>query len=215
MEPNKTENNAEKQQLIQGILKDAEAEAERIAGESEKSIAERKSAVDAQCLRIREEAETRTAEQTARILKINEISIAAIRRRNGLKTREALIKEVLERAEKELESLIETPEYPDILLSWIVEAAIGLNTEEAQVNATIKEREIADGLLPKAEKLVNELTGRKCIIELAGADPVSGQGIVLSSKNGNIAFSNQVKTRMVRYQNEIREMIYGRLFEET
>ena len=204
----------DKKQLIQGILDDAKAESERISSETEKSVQERSSVIENQIQRIWDEAKKNISQKVARIRKINDAAIVAGKRRNMLIVRESLIQEVLERAEKELELMIDSRQYRDILLSWIAEAAIGLNSESAVVNASKNERELAAQVLPDAEKLILELSGRKCTLDLAADDPISGQGIVLRSSDGTVAFSNQVQTRMLRYLNEIREMIYSRLYKE-
>jgi vacuolar-type H+-ATPase subunit E/Vma4 len=100
-----------------------------------------------------------------------------------------------------------------VLLGWIVEAAIGLGLPEATVNASAPELPLLEeGLLAEAERRVRELTGREVRLGRAEGDPLAGQGVVLLGRGGRLAYNNQVSTRLLRRQSEIRKMIYDGLW---
>ena len=205
-----------KRELIKGIKKDAEDEALRIVAEARQVIADRKKAVEVQAAAILKEAENNARTQVEAIMRWNKSAIMAETRRITLKNREEIIQEVLNRAEQKLLARIADAGYSGILLNWIVEAAIGLNAEQAAVNASKKEKElITEALLKKAEKKIDEIIDKKVALSLSSAAPLLAQGVVLTTKDEKIAFNNQVPTRLLRYQSEIRKIIYDQLFTET
>jgi vacuolar-type H+-ATPase subunit E/Vma4 len=47
----------------------------------------------------------------------------------------------------------------------------------------------------------------------ATGDPLPGQGVVLLGREGRLAYNNQVATRLLRRQTEIRKLIYDTLWK--
>jgi hypothetical protein len=83
---------------------------------------------------------------------------------------------VLEQARAKLEAAV-SPEYREILLGWIVEAAIGLGQPEAAVNASAPELPLLDqGLLAEAERRVQALGGRAVRLSRLEGEPLAGGG---------------------------------------
>ena len=103
--------------------------------------------------------------------------------------------------------------YSAVLLDWITEAALGLGADKAQVNASSEERSlITEALLAQACQQVNTRTGKTMQLTLADADPLDTQGILLTAADGRVAFNNQVKTRIMRNQRTIHQLIYEAVF---
>jgi len=199
--------------LIEGIAQDAEAEGRRLVEEAEKAGAERREATGRQAEGILEEARRKAAEQ-AESLRRQAASTAKMQaKRIGLRVREQAAQQVLERARARLEELAGTPEYRETLLGWIVEAAVGLGLPEATVNASARELPLLDErLLAEAQRRVRELTGRTVSLTKAEGEPLAGQGVVLVGRGGRLAYNNQVSTRLLRRQTEVRKMIYDGLW---
>jgi len=199
--------------LIEGIAQDAEAEGRRLVQEAEKAGAERREATGHQAEGILEEARRKAAEQ-AESLRRQAASTAKMQaKRIGLRVREQAAQQVLERARARLEELAGTPEYRETLLGWIVEAAVGLGLPEATVNASARELPLLDErLLAEAQRRVRELTGRTVSLTKAEGEPLAGQGVVLVGRGGRLAYNNQVSTRLLRRQTEVRKMIYDGLW---
>jgi vacuolar-type H+-ATPase subunit E/Vma4 len=110
--------------------------------------------------------------------------------------------------------MVGTREYREVLLNWIVEAAIGLGASEATVNASAAERKQIDKrLLQDAQDKVAELSGRKVDLKSAAEDPLIPQGIVLRAADGRVEFNNQVATRLLRRQSEIRKAIQETIWQ--
>ena len=199
--------------LIEGIAQDAEAEGRRLVQEAEKAGAERREATGRQAEGILEEARRKAAEQ-AESLRRQAASTAKMQaKRIGLRVREQAARQVLERARARLEELAGAPEYREILLGWIVEAAVGLGLTEATVNASARELPLLDErLLAEAQRRVRELAGRTVSLAKAEGEPLAGQGVVLVGRGGRLAYNNQVSTRLLRRQTEVRKMIYDGLW---
>ena len=199
--------------LIEGIAQDAAAEARRLVEEAEKAAAERREATARQTQAILEEARSKAAEQGQGVRRQAASSAKMETKRIALRVREQAARLVLEQARERLARLVGSPEYREVLLGWIVEAAIGLGQAEAAVNASARELPLLDpGLLAEAEKRVQELGGRAVRLVKAEGEPLAGQGVVLVARGGRLAYNNQVSTRLLRRQTEIRKMIYDGLW---
>ena len=120
------------------------------------------------------------------------------------------IRFLIKQVEERMQTRIARPDYRTALLQWIVEAARGLNMDAAEINASAAERKLIDkNLLDEAMKMLEQ----KVALTLSKDDPLSGQGVVLTSVNGRLAFNNQVRTRIQRHQREIHGLIHDVLFE--
>jgi len=198
----------EKNVLVRGILDNARSEARKIEVEAERAFQERLKAAGSQVKALQRETDERIREQTAAIERDNASSIAIETHRIALRNRERIVHEVQERVKRRLEGLSGKPEYRDILVGWIVEAMIGLGVEKASVNASADEMRLIDRpLLTEAEERVRELTGRRVRLEKSGSAPLLARGVVLEAEGGRLMFNNQVPTRMLRYQSQIRKLI--------
>ena len=199
--------------LIEGIAQDAQGEALRLVQEAEKSAAERRAATAQQAEGILEEARRKSAEQAEALRRQAASSAKMETKRIALRVREQAARQVLERARERLEQMIGSTEYREILLGWIVEAAVGLGQTEAAVNASAPELPLLDArLLAEAERRAGELSGRTVRLTKAEGEPLAGQGVVLTGRGGRLAYNNQVSTRLLRRQMEVRKMIYEGLW---
>jgi V/A-type H+-transporting ATPase subunit E len=202
------------QDLITGIAQDAAGEADRVLAEARKAAEERIKAAGDQAQAIVQQAEIQAQEQAGRIRAHSESLLHMEQRRISLKRKEQAVQEVLSGTRERLAAMVGTPEYRRVLLAWLVEGAIGLGAPEASVNASAAERQQIDReLLQSVQEKVRELTGRNVSLSLASADPLIPQGVVLISADGRVEFNNQVATRMLRRQSEIRKEIQDLLWK--
>lgn len=203
----------DRSELISGIRKDAMQEAERIVADAEKTAADKKLAKEMQLSAIERDAAKKIEQQTAVIEKNNVSAISVERKRIALKIRERIINNVIDRVREKIRDRMGKPDYPEIVRGWILEAAIGLGEPEAVAGGSARELEImTDAFLRDTEKKYNQLTGGRVCLVKSGKDPLFAQGVVLSSVNNKTAFNNQVPTRLLRYQAEIRKAIYREFF---
>ena len=202
------------EQLVQGIEKEARDEADELMADAEKAAAERRTAVEQQAARILQEAKQRAAEKIERTERAAESALSVESRRISLRVREQVVLEMIDGVGRRISEMIDRGEYRDVLLGWIVEAAIGLNVGEAVVSVSARERSLVDdGLLRKAENEVKRLTDRSTSLTLSEEVPPLEQGVILTAKDGRIAYNNQLRTRFRRYDSEFRRIVYRELEE--
>ena len=205
----------EKAALILGIETDASAEVEKIISEAENQVAEKRKYSEKKIESILNEARKKAEEQAETVKKKIISSVELEVKRLSMLARDAVMKDITNRVEKKLESIAGSTNYRSVLINWITEAAVGLDTEAVQVNVSEKERMLIDDkLLSEAKALIHTQTERNVTLTLSDAPPLKTQGVCLTATDGRTAFNNQVKTRMLRKQREIRMLIYNALFTD-
>jgi len=208
------ETEGEKKQIIGAILSEAETEADQVRSESEQEIASRKEGTKSRVARIKQDAEKRAAEQAKSIIARMDSRIASMQRRNRLELQAKAYRMVTREVRKRLCHMIDAPEYREVLAGWIAEAAIGLHASSASVRASREEQEIAATVMQDAAREAEHITGEAVALTQSSDPPLSSQGVSLTSADGRTAFNNQVETRLIRYESEIRKIIYNSLFRE-
>ena len=205
----------EKAALISGIETDAHAEVERIIKEAEDQAAERRKFAEKRIESLLNDARQKAQEQAEsvkrKILSATELEV----KRRSMRVRDVVMHDILDRVEKKLNSMTGDADYRSVLAGWITEAAIGLDAESIQINASQKERTLIDDrMLSEVKRRIHAQTGRQIAMRLSDEQPFISQGVVLTAAGGRTAFNNQVKTRMSRSQREIRMLIYNTLFKD-
>ena len=194
--------------LLAGIVKDAQDEAERILLRAQRQVEQRGKALEGQIRGLAEESDrllSRKGEAAqGRILSM----IRTEERRIALRTREALGRRVIKEAVNRLADMVDRPEYQEILARWIAEGALGVNCSEAVVRCSFREK-LTDAVLRRAEVLVLEASGKEVRLTANQGDPLADQGVVLTSTDGRISFSNQVSSRLRRYGQDVSQIIGG------
>lgn len=201
--------------LISGIEADARNEEKQIIADAEKKAQEKRQYARKKIESLLDDAR-RAARDQAEAVKRKILSGADFEiRRHSLRVRGALMEDIAGRARQKLAGLIDQAAYKAVLADWITEAAVGLDVESAEINASQKERDLVDSeLLAEIGKRISEYTGKLMALCVSDAEPLSAQGIVLTSADGRTAFNNQVATRMLRRQREIQTLIYNALFAD-
>jgi vacuolar-type H+-ATPase subunit E/Vma4 len=204
----------ESRALISGIESDARKEADKILGEAKKRASELRMYTEKQVESILRDAEEKARTQSEAIEKKVLSGVEIEVKRKFLYLKEKIFSEVLSRVKEEFKSLIQTQSYRTVLLNWIVEAAVGLGVDEGIVSTSKNEQHLIDQeLLRRAEKQVSDILGKNVKLRLS-RNSGTQQGIILTASDGRTAFNNQVATRLLRYQQKIRDLIYTQLFGE-
>lgn len=202
--------------LLEDILKDAKQEADRILAEARLKAQERREQFEKEFANIENESQALLQKKKDDLKKVFLSARAVELKKIVLKAKEQLIKKINSRLEERFAELINSPTYPEILLNWIVEAAIGLGANEAYVNASAKELALLDDeLLKKAEAKASQFLKQPIHIYKSDQQALLLQGVVLYTSDGRMAYNNQVRTRLARKQGLIRQMIYMRLLADT
>ncbi len=201
--------------LISGIEADARNEESQIIAEAEKKAEEKRQYAEKKIESLLDDAR-KEAQKQAEIVKKKIITGADFEiKRRSLRLRSALMQDIADRVQKKLALIIGDSKYKSVLMGWITEAAVGLGADSAQINTSERERELIDAeLLAEVTGRIHEHTGRQVALCLSDAEPLNSQGVVLTAADGHTAFNNQVATRMLRRQGEIRTLTYNALFAD-
>jgi vacuolar-type H+-ATPase subunit E/Vma4 len=199
--------------LISGIEADARAEEQKLLADARSAAEEKRHYARQKIESILNEARSKADEQAESIRRKTLSAVELEIKRRSLEMRDALVHRIMDRVEERFGSMIDEPDYRTTLTNWVVEAAIGLEADAAQVNASHRERPLIDAaMLQRVAERVRAQTGKQVTLTLSEGPPLKGQGVILTTMDGRMAFNNQVRTRMLRKQREIQKQIYDRLF---
>lgn len=206
----------DKAALISGIETEARVEEQQIIKEAEKKADEKRKyaekKIESMLNDARQEAKEKAQKVKSKILSSLKLEI----KRRSMQAQDIVMQDVLDKVERKMFTMISDTSYRSVLISWITEAAVGLDAESAHINASEKERMlIDDNLLSEAMKEIHTRSGRKVELTLSDGQPLKSQGIVLTAADGRTAFNNQVKTRMLRNQRKIRSQIYKSILADN
>ncbi len=196
---------AEDNPLIQGILSEARAKAEETVNKAE---SEAEAIIREGHERAEREAEMEKRSYSVRLEQIQareESARRGIDRLSELKSLDSVFRDVMAEVDRRLQAEIESPAFSSVLVSWIAEAAIGLDRKEAKVSFSEK-TPVSEEMLRKAEALVKNETGASVVLTL-DTERLSGAGVVLSSMDGKVSYNNQLDVRMRRYSRDIRRIV--------
>ncbi len=191
--------------LINGILEDASQKAKDIVRKAEEEC---KKIIDEANEKAVKEAELEKRSYSVRLDRIElreESARKNIDRLSELKSLDSAYNLVMKEAEKRLADIVSSADFSRILISWIAEAAIGLDRKEAKVSFSEK-APVDEGMLREAEKLVKKETGADVSLSL-DSSRVSSPGVILTSIDGKVSYNNQLDVRMRRYSRDIRRII--------
>lgn len=201
--------------MIAGISEDARSEEERLLAEARTLAAEKRKYGQKKAEAILKDAREKAEEEAEVARRKVAAGIELEIKRRSLQVRYTMIKSIMAEVAKRLLAMVGTPDYRAVLIDWITEACLGLQTETAQVNASEAERAYIDAsLLAEVQKNVTALSGGKMTLTVSEAKPLDAQGVVVTTADGRVAFNNQVPTRMARRQREIQMLIYNAVFSD-
>lgn len=176
------------------ILLDAKGEAEKIRQQA-KEEAEKKKDVEKRAYDIRLNA-----------IKLKEESAKrSIDRLTDLKMMDYSYSIVMSRVDEAFQKMAKDGTLKESLISWIAEAAIGLDRSSALVSSSILSP-VDDEMLRKAEALVKEKTGSS--LSLSHDEKKTSEiGVIVSSIDGKVSYNNLLSTRIRRYMKDIRKIV--------
>ncbi len=192
--------------LLDGIIKQAEKDSIEIIRKAEDSAAKRIEAYESSLDRLTAETDQKIEAKLEKMKKLHDSLLKSEERRKRLKLLEEVNQDVKRLFFKKMEKLIGSEEYNDFLAKLIAEGAIAVDDSEVTVNCSFKE-EITDSIIESALEYVKKATGRKIDIKYLSKQPLSGQGIIVSSSNGRISYNNQIETRLRRFDEDIKGVI--------
>ena len=201
--------------LISGIEADAHAEEQQIIREAENQAAEKRKYTEQKIESLLNDAREEAREQAEAVKNKITSNVQLELKRRSMSIRSAVMREIMDKVEKKLDSMTGDTNYRPILIDWITEAAIGLDAKSARINAAEKELAlINEKLISEVTEKIRGKTGNEITLQLSDAPPLESQGVVLTAADGRTTFNNQVRTRMLRKEREIRMAISNTLFAD-
>lgn len=185
---------AESQGKADAILKDAQAQVERIEADAKK--------------RAEEQVEVSERDHQSRMRQVQfrlDAALASAKRKAQLKRIDESYQMVMDRVVSRFRTFAQSKAFRPYLAQWIAEAAIGLDLKEAKV-AFCPLAPVDEAMLKDAEALVKQVTGSTVHLVLDSRS-VREIGVVLSSMDDKVSFNNQVDVRLRRYDRDIRTMV--------
>ena len=206
-------------QIIDDIQSQATAEVDSIQTQQESTLAGRRRALKEKIAGLSDEADAKIKEEEQRVRIRWERFLAQEERRVRLVLQDRVVSSVVDGVQDDLKTLPDSPEYPSLLLDWIIEAAIGLGygTGENPGKATIRcnphDRSVIEAEIPEIRKRFLSLTGGSLDFEI-DEDSLSSDsiGIILMDETGRTAFSNTLADRFRRNSPEIHRIVMGKIF---
>ena len=202
-------------EFLEEILLNAREEAKDIISGAEAKAESRKKAAAKQEEALLKEAESQLDREKAHREKLADQKISSEIRRRKLQLRDRFMTDALAEAKTKLTAMTETDEYESLLADWVLEAVMGLAVDRVELNGRMRERNIMTSDWLKAqEQRVKESYGRTVGLSLSEEAPLLGAGVVAKEKGGRLVYNNQIETRLLRNQSDLRKVIYEELFEE-
>lgn len=195
-------------QLFEGIVQGAQQEAITITERAKRDAEVVRASYTKKIADAIDLEQRNTEKQLEQIRRKEESTLRNLERKHTVSHGERLRRAVLEQVSKQMADLVVSASYRNILVGWIAEAAIGLDRGEALVHCSFKEQ-VDDSMLREAEALVKEHTGRIVALHFGGAT-LTAQGVEVSSMDGKVAYNNQVATRLIRHERDLKELMEGK-----
>ncbi len=202
-------------EFLDEILLNARREADELISQAEEQATSRREGALSQEATLRKSTESQLEQERLRAEKQADQKIAGEIRRKELLLRDRFMKDALVMAREKLIALTESDEYEPLLADWVLEGALGLDVAEAEVNGRKRERDImTENWLRKQEERLETDFGRKVKLTLSADPPLLSPGVLIRQKKGRLVYNNQIETRLLRKQSDLRKIIYQELFEE-
>ena len=191
--------------LVSGILDEAKARADKIIRDAEEEAGLIKQDGIEEAARLTE-AEWRSVRLRENQIAMKEESAKrSIDRLSELRNMDASFKKVRDEVDARIENLAKEGKLSSHLISWIVEAVIGLDRKSAVVSFSPR-AVVTKEMLDEASTIVKRMTGSSVTLSLD--DKMIGEiGVVVTSLDGKVSYENVVSVRIRRYLKEIRKII--------
>ena len=233
------EQNEDAKQIIDGILEDARAEAEKIKSEAKSRVEDRRALLSGRVQRIKDDAKSEAKRRIEEINRRTDAEISRAKRRNELSRRRDVLAAVEKRARARIVEMSRAAaeaagggagaggrggretgagqgdrDYIGVLSGWIVEGALGLEGSEFTVAAAEGEEQLLEKALPAAREKAGELAGEEITLTAASGPHGGSPGIVVYAPDDRTLYDNRIDARLRRHESEIRRAVYEVMFPE-
>jgi vacuolar-type H+-ATPase subunit E/Vma4 len=206
------EETAGKESLLEGIIAKAEADARFIRENSEQTVRQKLEQAQKEAARIKKESNDSVEKQIMQQRKTSESSLAMERHRSVLRRQERVISQVITELNRRFAEALKTKDYLRLLKEWLVEGALSLGEAELTVNGSHADLALLDDkLMKEAGSEAEAETGLKVHYTKSSDKALPDQGIIVTALNGRKLYDGRIKTHIMRYDSEIRDVVYKKL----
>ncbi len=195
--------------LFDGILESAREEAKAVEAENKREMEKLRESYEAKSLRAQGQEKQFLDQRKAENSRLLDAQKTQISRDSEV----AVMKELRSAAESSvfdhMAKITESEEYKNALVFWIAEGVISLDKDECVVSRG-KSDPVTEQTLEKASDVVEKLISKRVKLSLSDQF-LSSQGIVVSSTDNRIAYTNLVKTRLSRARSDFENLLEGAL----
>lgn len=201
--------------LLSEIEKKASREAAMLTARSEEKLKQKTAELETKKQQILSQIQAEQDNRLQQLARTLQSHIDMEKRRNQLKLRGTVMKEIQERVYAEMRKKIKEQNYPQILADWICEAVSALPGEQFIITAGREEAAMlnADFLEKIAEKAAKTAGRNKVSLTLNNKEYLLEQGVVISLPDNKLQFSNTVSDRWARCDSQIRTYIFETIFK--
>ena len=189
------------------ILWKAEAESADIIRKAEKSAEMKRKGLEARKTAIREDIDRKIDEKTSQIEKLTESAVASEGRRRSLRKREELNQAVIELVLKKAAERCGSGEWDDFTAKLIAEGIAAIGENQVKVT-TMRGGSLSGDVLERAAELVKARTGEDVVISLDEQRKLASPGVRVEGVGGRLAYSNTVESRLRRFDDQVRQIIF-------
>lgn len=134
-------------------------------------------------------------------------------RRIRLKAREEVVTAVMSAVQAEIDAARKRSDYPKVLAGLIAEALRALDGDEFVVHADARDLGLLESAAFPAARELMKAEGR--VVKRLEAKPLDGStsgGVQVGVPGGNVLYDNTFESRMYRFRDEIRAVIFRGIF---
>ncbi|NCB01204.1 MAG: hypothetical protein EOM67_03430 [Spirochaetia bacterium] len=193
--------------LYDGILESAQEEAQAILKKGEKEVADLNGSYKKKIEEAKKHEKNLLDQKLKEIRLIRENHMKNLERSYQGEKIKTLKKYAQKALFEEMASQVDTAAYKQAVVYWIAEGAIALESDKVKVATSAKET-LSDKALEEATSIVEKVVSRKVKI-VADPNPLTNQGIVVSTMDGKIAYNNSVNVRFIRLKAEFERVLEG------
>jgi vacuolar-type H+-ATPase subunit E/Vma4 len=204
-----------KESLLNTIKGNAVQEAERIIRQSEEQAKQKLTTAKEEADKIIEEGLTLAERESEQRLKTAESARVMTRHRSLLRRDEEIMLRVGNALEAKFAKAVETGDYVGLLHTILLEAGISLKQKVLKIEGAEADLALlSNQLLAKVSDELSKKLGFNVALIKSTGSALSEQGLMISNEAGTLLYDGRLKTRINRYQDAVRALVYQSLATE-
>jgi len=197
------------ERIVKTIKQEASDEASRIISEAKAYSKKRMEQAENEAKKLISEAEKIAGEEADRIIE-NAIIEAKIEvGRQLLDFKKRIFDSVIDKAKEILQNSVNSDEYREAMLHWILEGILVLNVGKVVVSCSEVEKNIFDdSFLKDLNVLLERNLGKSIEVNFNKRSYLKKQGVIVETPDGRLSYNNTIDSRLNRLSEKIKNIIY-------